>query len=68
LTVPTPSDLEIVLTREFDAARELVSEAMSRPEQLVGQADSTLLQMVWSARRDRSPPGRERPCSRLERL
>jgi len=47
LTVATPSDLEIVLTREFDAPRELVFEAVSKPEHLRnwwGQAASTLLQ------------------------
>jgi uncharacterized protein YndB with AHSA1/START domain len=30
--VSTPSDLEIVLTRLFDAPRQLVFEAMTRPE------------------------------------
>jgi uncharacterized protein YndB with AHSA1/START domain len=35
LTVTTPSDLEIVLTRSFDAPRRLVFEAMSRPEHLM---------------------------------
>jgi uncharacterized protein YndB with AHSA1/START domain len=45
LTVTTPSDLEIVLTREFDAPRALVFEALSKPEHLRnwwGQAASTL--------------------------
>jgi uncharacterized protein YndB with AHSA1/START domain len=45
LTVTTPSDLEIVLTREFDAPRALVFEALSKPEHLRhwwGQASSTL--------------------------
>ena len=45
LTVTTPSDLEIVLTREFDAPRALVFEALSKPEHLRhwwGQAGSTL--------------------------
>src|SRR5262245_60038637 len=32
LNVTTPSDLEIVLTRSFNAPRELVWEAMSKPE------------------------------------
>lgn len=32
LTVTTPSDLEIVLTREFNAPRELVFEATTKPE------------------------------------
>jgi len=32
LTVTTPSDLEIVITRNFDAPRSLVWEAMSKPE------------------------------------
>jgi uncharacterized protein YndB with AHSA1/START domain len=44
LTVSTPSDLEIVLTREFDAPRELVFEAVSKAEHLRhwwGQASST---------------------------
>ncbi len=35
LKVTTPSDLEIVMTREFDAPRELVFEAHSKPEHLV---------------------------------
>ena len=46
LTVTTPSDLEIVLTREFDAPRALVFEALSQPEHLRhwwGQAASTLV-------------------------
>jgi uncharacterized protein YndB with AHSA1/START domain len=46
LTVTTPSDLEIVLTREFDAPRALVFEALSKPEHLRhwwGQASSTLV-------------------------
>ena len=34
LTVTTPTDREIVITREFDAPRELVWETMSRPELL----------------------------------
>ncbi len=34
LTVSTPSDLEIVLTREFDAPRPLVFEALSKAEHL----------------------------------
>jgi uncharacterized protein YndB with AHSA1/START domain len=47
LTVAIPSDLEIVLTREFDAPRELVFEAVSKPEHLRnwwGQTASTLVQ------------------------
>ena len=46
LTVTTPSDREIVLSREFDAPRALVFEALSKPEHLRhwwGQADSTLV-------------------------
>src|SRR6476660_5391008 len=34
LSVTTPSDLEIVLTRSFNAPRNLVWEAMSKPELL----------------------------------
>ncbi len=34
LTVATPSDLEIVMTREFDAPRELVFEAHTKCEHL----------------------------------
>jgi uncharacterized protein YndB with AHSA1/START domain len=34
LTVTTPSDLEIVLTREFDAPRALVFEALTKPEHI----------------------------------
>lgn len=34
LTVTTPSDLEIVITRTFNAPRHLVWEAMSNPELL----------------------------------
>jgi uncharacterized protein YndB with AHSA1/START domain len=47
LTVTTPSDLEIVLSREFDAPRALVFEAVSKPEHLRhwwGQASATLVQ------------------------
>jgi uncharacterized protein YndB with AHSA1/START domain len=32
LKITTPSDLEIAMTREFDAPRRLVFEAMTRPE------------------------------------
>lgn len=32
LTVSLPNDLEYVITRDFDAPRELVFEAMTRPE------------------------------------
>jgi uncharacterized protein YndB with AHSA1/START domain len=32
LTITTPSDLEVVMTREFDAPRNLVWEAITRPE------------------------------------
>ncbi len=32
LAVTTPSDLEIVISRNFDAPRALVWEAMSKPE------------------------------------
>ena len=32
LNVTTPSDLEILITREFNAPRDLVWEAMSKPE------------------------------------
>jgi uncharacterized protein YndB with AHSA1/START domain len=45
LTVTLPSDREIVLTRVFDAPRDLVFEAFSKPEHMVhwwGQQDSTL--------------------------
>lgn len=45
LTVSTPSDREIVLTRDFDAPRELVFKALSDPEHLRawwGQKGSTL--------------------------
>jgi len=35
LTVTTPSDREIVLTRVFHAARRLVFEAFTKPEHLV---------------------------------
>jgi uncharacterized protein YndB with AHSA1/START domain len=34
LTVSTPSDREIVMTREFDAPRELVFDAYTKPELL----------------------------------
>ena len=46
LTVTTPSDREIVLTRVFDAAARLIAEAISRPEHVVhwwGCAGSTLV-------------------------
>jgi uncharacterized protein YndB with AHSA1/START domain len=45
LTVSLPSDREIVLSRDFDAPRELVFEAFSKPEHLAhwwGQSGSTL--------------------------
>src|SRR4029077_7208591 len=32
LKITTPSDLEIAMTREFDAARHLVFDAMTKPE------------------------------------
>jgi len=47
LTVSTPSDLEIVLTREFDAPRPLVFEALSKAEHLRhwwGPSGSTVVQ------------------------
>jgi uncharacterized protein YndB with AHSA1/START domain len=34
MTLTTPSDLEIVMTRDFDAPRELVFEAWTKPEHL----------------------------------
>ena len=34
LAVTTPSDREIVMTRTFDAPRELVWEALSKPEHM----------------------------------
>jgi uncharacterized protein YndB with AHSA1/START domain len=34
LTVTTPSDLEVVMTREFDAPRELVFDAWTKPQHL----------------------------------
>ena len=34
LTVETPTDREIVMTRYFDAPRELLWEAMTRPEHI----------------------------------
>ncbi|MBC8065688.1 MAG: SRPBCC family protein [Chlorobia bacterium] len=34
MTLTTPSDREIVLTREFDARRELVFEAYTKPEHI----------------------------------
>jgi uncharacterized protein YndB with AHSA1/START domain len=45
LKVSVPSDKEIALTREFDAPRELLFEAMSRPEHLAqwwGRRGSTI--------------------------
>jgi len=45
LTVTTPSNLEIVLTREFDAPRALLFDVLSKPEHVPhwwGQAGSTL--------------------------
>ena len=45
-TLSMPSDTEIVITREFNAPRELVWEAMSKPEHLKrwwGTRDSTML-------------------------
>jgi uncharacterized protein YndB with AHSA1/START domain len=34
LKITTPSDLELAMTREFDAARHLVFDAMTKPEYL----------------------------------
>ena len=34
LAVSTPSDREIVLTRDFDAPRDLVFDALTQPEHL----------------------------------
>jgi uncharacterized protein YndB with AHSA1/START domain len=45
VTVSLPSDHEISLSRDFDAPRELVFEAFSKPEHVArwwGQTDSTL--------------------------
>jgi uncharacterized protein YndB with AHSA1/START domain len=45
VTVSTPSELEFVMTRVFDAPRELVFEAYTRPEHIAhwwGQRGSTL--------------------------
>jgi len=59
LTVTTPSDREIVLTREFDAPRALVFDALSKPEHLRnwwGQAGSTLVHCEM----DFSPGGKWR--------
>jgi uncharacterized protein YndB with AHSA1/START domain len=47
LTVTTPSDREIVLTRAFDAPRDLVFEAWTRPEHVRhwwGWRSSTMVQ------------------------
>ena len=35
LSVTTPSELEIVMTRTFDAPRDLIFEALTKPEHLV---------------------------------
>jgi uncharacterized protein YndB with AHSA1/START domain len=46
LTVTLPSEREVVLTREFDAPRELVFEAFSKPEHIRhwwGQKGSTVV-------------------------
>jgi uncharacterized protein YndB with AHSA1/START domain len=45
LTVTLPSDREIVLSRDFDAPRELLFDALSKPEHIAhwwGQAGSTM--------------------------
>lgn len=47
LTVTTPTDLEIVMSRAFDAPRRLVWEAMTRPE-LVRQWMFTPNGWSWS--------------------
>jgi hypothetical protein len=39
LKVATPTDREIVITREFDAPRELVWDTMSKPELLILRAE-----------------------------
>jgi uncharacterized protein YndB with AHSA1/START domain len=45
LTVSTPSELEIVMTRSFEAPRQLVFDAWTKPEHLrhwIGQGDNQL--------------------------
>jgi uncharacterized protein YndB with AHSA1/START domain len=45
LNVSTPSDLEIVMTRTFDAPRQLVFDCWTKPEHLrhwIGQGDDQL--------------------------
>jgi uncharacterized protein YndB with AHSA1/START domain len=63
LTVSLPSDRQIVLSREFDAPRELVFEAFTRPEHLArwwGPRGST----VHIDQHDVRPGGRWRFISR----
>ena len=46
LKITTPSDLEIAMTREFDAPRHLVFDAMTRPEYVkrwLGCAESPMV-------------------------
>ena len=49
LKVTTPTDREIVLTRVFDAPRELVWDAFTRPE-LLKRWFGTAAGRSWSAR------------------
>lgn len=57
LTVTTPTDREIVITRVFDAPRRLVFEAYTNPEHLrhwiIGPAG-----LDHARLRSRPPPGR----------
>ena len=53
LTVTLPSDREIVLSRVFDAPRDLVFQALSTPEHIAhwwGQAGSTLTECALDFR------------------
>ena len=46
LKITTPSDLEIAMTREFDAPRHLVFDAMTKPEYVrrwLGRAENPML-------------------------
>ncbi len=71
LTVTLPSDLEVVLTRVFDAPRRLVFEACTRPEHVArwwGPHGSTLTVCEMDLRPGgawrfvlRGPDGREHP-------
>ena len=62
LTLTTPSDREVVVTRAFDAPRELVWKAYTEPEHMHA-VDARPAGLDDAGVRDRSSPGRRRTAS-----